>query len=209
MDRFFVGFHTHRSLRNSDTSRVNDSASRISKRSFLKSWEVWFYFFSKNITFPSTFGEHHVILLMVQKSCTSWYGRLSINIPLFTRGFSTISGGCLGFMNHEVYVIHEWLPCILISTTCPEVARFGGWISSWGIVQFHKLVPQTWGLYISLYILQVLASCQSLKQTWRVIPPDEAEHRPCSANLTPTPSLIEWFESSPIHISPDKTGLAT
>lgn len=70
------------------------------------------------------------------------------------------------------------------------------------------------GFILSLYILQVLASCQSLKQTWGILfvnlfwshkvagwgfPTDEAENRPCSANLTPTPSLIEWFESSPIH----------
>ena len=40
------------------TSRVNDSDSKINERFFLKS-EVWFYL--KNFTFLSTFGEHHVI----------------------------------------------------------------------------------------------------------------------------------------------------
>ena len=32
--------------------------------------------------------------------------RLVVKIPLFTMGFSTIQGGCLGFLNHQKY--YHW-----------------------------------------------------------------------------------------------------
>ncbi len=37
-----------------------------------------------------------------QKSCGHQL-RLVVEIPLFTTGFSTIPGGCLGFLNHQQY----------------------------------------------------------------------------------------------------------
>ena len=47
---------------------------------------------------PHKRKESLVILLMVQKSCTSWYG----DYPSIER-VSDMSGGCLGLLNHQQY----------------------------------------------------------------------------------------------------------
>ena len=49
------------------------------------------------------------LLLMVQKSGCHQL-RLVGYLPLFTTGFSTISGGCLGFLNHHQYVFMWFMP---------------------------------------------------------------------------------------------------
>ena len=55
------------------------------------------------------------LLLMVQKSCSSWGWEF---IPLFTTGFSPIPGGCLGFLNHQRYYTRLW----------PQMDQYKNWV---------------------------------------------------------------------------------
>ena len=75
--------------------------------------------------FPHDFWKRPFIQLMVRKSGekTSWW---QVNIPSFTMGFSTIPGGCLGFLPSTVglYITPSYLfKSRIISEPLPQSRR--------------------------------------------------------------------------------------